>query len=337
MDRTRQTMLRVAALAQVYIATVSRAINQPDLVAPVTRERVLDAMRQLNYSYNALAGGLSRQRTMTIGLIVPTITNPIFAESTAGVQELATAHGYSLLIGNTNYRADEEERLVRVFRQHRVDGMIVTSSHTEGSALLEAQQAGVPLVLTYSSRLRSTLPLVGVDNQDGAANAIRHLLRLGHQRIGMLAGTFSGSDRSHARYLGYCAELVAHGITPDPTLLVEVAYTLEQGAVGLARLLTLSEPPTAVFCSNDILAFGALRAAFDRGVHVPDDLSLVGFDDSPMATMMNPRLTTVYQPAQEMGRQACRMVLRLIEGEDVERTIVLPTELQIRETTASPR
>lgn len=176
MDSSRQTMLRVAELAQVSIATVSRVINDPERVAPETRERVLKTMRQLNYSYNALAGGLSRRRTMTLGLIIPTITNPIFAESTKGVQDLATEYGYSLLIGNTNYQASEEERLVRVFREHRVDGMVVTSSHSESPALLEAQQAGLPIVLTYSSRLRSPLPSVGVDNQAAVAAVIRSAL-----------------------------------------------------------------------------------------------------------------------------------------------------------------
>lgn len=337
MDSSRHTMLRVAKLANVSIATVSRVINDPERVAPATRERVLSAMRQLNYSYNALAGGLSRRRTMTLGLIIPTITNPIFAESTKGVQDLATDKGYSLLIGNTNYQAAEEERLVRVFRQHRVDGMVVTSSHPESPALLEAQQAGLPIVLTYSSRLRSPLPSVGVDNHAAAASVIGYLARLGHRRIGMLAGTFSASDRSYARYLGYCAGLAAHDIPHDPALLVEVDYTPEQGAAALNRLLSLPDPPTAVFCSNDILAFGALREALDRSLRVPGDLSIVGFDDSPMAGITNPRLTTVYQPAYEMGHRACDLLLMLINGDQPPtRTIVLSTELRVRETTGAP-
>lgn len=334
---SRQTMVQVAELAQVSIATVSRVLNDPERVAPTTRERVLNVMRQINYSYNALAGGLSRQRTQTLGLIVPTITNPIFAESTRGVQEFATVQGYSLLIGNTDYHADDEERLVRIFRQHRVDGMIVTSSHAESPALLEAQQVGLPIVLTYSSRLRSPLPSVGVDNQAAAAAAVGYLVRLGHRRIGMLAGTFSGSDRSYARYLGYRAALAAHDIPDDPALLVELPYAVEGGTVGLRRLLGLANPPTAIFCSNDILAFGALREALDQDMHVPGDLSLVGFDDSPMAALTNPRLTTVYQPAYEMGYQACDLLLTLINGDQPRtRAIVLPTELRIRETTGAP-
>jgi DNA-binding LacI/PurR family transcriptional regulator len=338
MTATRQTMLAIAESAQVSIATVSRVINDPEKVAPETRERVLATMRQMNYSYNALAGSLSRQRTMTLGLIVPTITNPIFAESTRGVQEVASRQGYTILIGNTDYRADEEERLVRVFRQQRVDGMVVTSSHPQSPALLEAHQAGVPIVLTYSYRLRSPLPAVGVDNQAAAAAAVGYLARLGHTRIAMLAGTFSGSDRSYARYLGYNAALAAHALSADPALLIESPYTVEAGAEGLRQLLEMPKPPTAIFCANDILAFGALRAALDRGLSVPGELSLVGFDDSPMAALTNPRLTTVYQPAYAMGEQACQLLLRLVAGETVaEPTIVLPTELRVRETTAPPR
>lgn len=335
---SENTMLRVAELASVSIATVSRVINAPERVAPQTRERVLQAMRQLGYSYNAVAGSLSRQRTMTLGLIIPTITNPIFAESTRGVQAFATTQNYSLLIGNTDYQADAEEQLVRTFRQHRVDGMIVTSSHAESPALLEAQEFGIPVVLTYSSRTRSPLPSVGVDNAAGAATAVGYLVRLGHQRIGMLAGTFSASDRSYARYEGYRAGLAAHNITPDPGLLVEVAYSLEHGATGLLRLLDQPDPPTAVFCSNDILAFGAIRAALDRGLRVPEDVSIVGFDDSPMAAITNPRLTTISQPAYEMGYRACEMLCALIDDVQLpSHTMLLPTELRIRETTAPPQ
>lgn len=330
-------MEQVAREAKVSIATVSRVINAPEQVAPATRERVLRVMQQLGYHYNAVAGSLSRQRTMTLGLIIPTITNPIFAESTRGVQEMSMAQGYSLLIGNTDYRADAEEQLVETFRRQRVDGLIVTSSHIDSPGLLTAQAAGTPVVLTYSSRLRSPLPSVGVDNAASAAMAVGYLLRIGHRRIGMLAGRFSTSDRSYARYQGYMAALSAHAMMADPALVVEVEYTLDQGAVGLNQLLTRKEPPTAVFCSNDILAFGALRTALDRGIHVPRDLSLVGFDDSPMAAIINPRLTTVHQPAYEMGRRACELVLELINGNQPEQvTIVLPTELRVRETTAPP-
>jgi LacI family transcriptional regulator len=330
-------MLRVAELAQVSIATVSRVINSPDKVSPETRQRVLGVMQQLNYTYNVLAGSLTRQRSMTLGLIVPTITNPIFAESTRGVQERAARQGYTLLIGNSDYQADEEARLVRTFRQHRVDGMIVTSSHPDSPALLEAQRAGVPVVLTYSSRLRSPLPSVGVDNQAAAAEAVGYLIRLGHTRIAMLAGTFQSSDRSYARYLGYNAALAAHGLPRDPALLLEVPYAPEAGANGLLRLLDQPGPPTALFCSNDILAFGALRAALDRGLSIPGDLSIIGFDDSPMAALTNPRLTTVAQPAYAMGERACDMVLALVAGTPPETTaLVLPTSLQMRETTGAP-
>jgi LacI family transcriptional regulator len=331
-------MERVAALANVSVATISRVINTPARVAPATRERVYQAMRQIDYSYNAVAGSLSRQRTMTIGLIVPTVTNPIFAESTRGVQQRAGAQGYALLIGITDYRADEEARLVQTFRQHRVDGLIVTSSHAESPALVEAQAAGTPVVLTYSSRLRSPLPYVGVDNASASAAAVGYLIRLGHRRIAMLAGRFSDSDRSHARYQGYGAALAAHAIALDPTLLVEVPYTLEDGISGASQLLARSDPPTAIFCANDILAFGAVRAALDRGLSVPADLSVVGFDNSPMATVTSPRLTTISQPAYAMGARACDLLYALINGEHpTERGILLPTELCVRDTTAPPR
>ncbi|NJM08833.1 LacI family transcriptional regulator [Candidatus Gracilibacteria bacterium] len=328
----------VAQMADVSIATVSRVINSPERVAAATRERVLAVMRQLGYRYNAVAGGLSRQQTKTLGVIVPTIVNPIFAESTRGIQAVAQANGYALLTGITDYSADEEARLVETFGQHRVDGLLVTSSHVESPELIAAQRAGTPVVLTYSSRLRSPLPLVGVDNAAAAANAVGHLLRLGHRRIAMLAGSFGISDRSFARYQGYTAALAAFGVTVDAMLLAEVPYTLEGGLNGVQRLLALDERPTAIFCSNDLLASVALRAVLDVGLAVPTDLSIIGFDDSPLAAFMNPRLTTVYQPAYEMGRRACELLLRIIGGEQpLEQRIILPTELRVRETTAPPQ
>lgn len=330
-------MERVAELANVSIATVSRVLNNPERVAPATRERVHAAMRQLGYSYNAIASGLSRRRTMTLGLVVPALTNPIFAESTRGVQQTAALHGYALLIGATDYDADEETRLVQTFRQHRVDGLIVTSSHPESPALIAAQESGTPVVLTYSSRLRTSLPCVGVDNFAAAAGAVGYLLQLGHRRIAMLAGMFRQSDRSYARYQGYCAALAAYGLSADPDLLVEVPYTVEGGIAGARALLGRNEPPTAIFCSNDILAFGAIRTALDHSLRVPQDLSIVGFDDSPMAVITNPRLTTVWQPALMMGVKACELLCSMIKGETpATTTIILPTELRIRETTAPP-
>jgi len=330
-------MERVAHVANVSTATVSRVLHTPERVASATRERVRAAIVQLGYSYNAVAGGLSRQQTMTLGLVLPTVTNPIFAESTAGVQQAARARGYTLLIGTTDYSADEEVRVVQTLRQHRVDGLVVTSSHAESPALLDAQNAGTPVVLTYSWRPHSPLPCVGVDNVAAAAAAVSHLIQLGHRRIAMLAGTFSGSDRSYARYQGYCAALAAHGLPSDPDLLVEVPYTIEEGIRGAQQLLAKPHRATSIFCANDLLAFGALRAALDHGLHVPNDLSIVGFDDSPMAAVTHPRLTTVAQPAYTIGVQACALLCDLINGKpDVTRTVVLPTQLQIRETTAPP-
>lgn len=335
---SRHTMHRIAQLADVSVATVSRVYNNSEHVSPETRERVLAVIQQVDYSYNALASGLSRRQTSTLGLIVPTITNPIFAESTRGVQEVAAQHGYIVLIGNTDYRAPEEERLVDVFRQHRIAGLIVTSSDAESPALLAAQRDELPIVLTYSSRLHSPLPSVGVDNQAAATEAVNYLVELGHRRIAMLAGTFRSSDRSHARYRGYVAAHAAHRIPLDPTLLREVEYSVEHGAVGLRDFWALPDPPTALFCSNDVLAFGALRQALDQQLRVPDDLSIVGFDDSPMAPLTNPRLTTVHQPAYQMGQEACRLLLERIVGKrDTAQSVILPTELRIRETAGPPR
>ena len=332
------TIVDVARVANVSIATVSRVINAPHKVREETRRQVHDAMTLCNYKYNALARGLATQRSHTIGLIIPTVTNPIFAESVRGVQDHVEASGYRVVLGNSDYSLDTEKKLIQVFREMRVDGLIITTTDLNGPHLTELVEEKVPFVLLYSTVRRGPLSCVGIDNFKGGYRATEHLVSFGHRRIAMLAGNFSFSDKSFHRWHGYRKCLRDRGIKYDAKLLVQTTYTLESGMKAVKQLMWIKRPPTAIFCSNDFLAIGVLEGARDMGLMVPEDLSVVGFDDMPMMAYFKPGLDTIQQPAYDMGKIGSEVLLRRIDNPDqkpVHR--ILDTQLIVRQSVCSPR
>jgi LacI family transcriptional regulator len=331
------TIKDVARIAGVSTATVSRAINTPDAVGARTRERVAAAMQACRYRYNALARGFVTRQSGTLGMIVPSITNPIFAESVRGVQDIAHREGYQVLLGNSDYDYGKEARVCEVLRERRVEGLVITTTDLKGRVLRELVDAAFPFVLLYSTVRKGPMASVGVDNYRGGYAATEHLIGLGHRRIAMLAGTFTVSDKSLHRWHGYRRCLLRHGISYDPTLLVQTQYTLEAGRAGIQALLRLAEPPTAVFCSNDFMALGAMQGAREAGVRIPHRLSVVGFDDMAISAYLHPGLTTVRQPAYDMGRFGAEILLSHLRKPGtppVHR--ILETSVIVRGSTAAP-
>ncbi len=308
------TILDVAKLANVSTATVSRVINSPDNVRPKTRERVYRAMKTCRYKYNALARGFVTKRSHTIGLIIPTITNPVFSESTRGVQDVANANGYQVILGNSDYQSEKEAALIEVFRERQVDGLIITTTNLKGNILKNLLDDEFPYLLLYSTVRKGPMPSVGVDNFLGGYLATGHLIQLKHRRIGMLAGEFRFSDRSFHRWHGYKKCLKDNQIAYDPELLLHARYTPVSGCKGLKRFINAKNPPTAVFCSNDLLAIGAIEGARQMGLGIPHDISIIGFDDMQIASFVSPSLTTIRQPTYEMGRQGAEALIDIIEG-----------------------
>ncbi len=332
------TMVDVARLAGVSTATVSRVLNDPDRVKTETRETVLRAIASCGYQYNALARGFVTKRSNTIGVIVPSITNAIFAESIAGVQEVAARHGYQVILGNTDYEPEKERLLIRTFREMQVEGLVITTTDPANESLRTLSREKVPFLLLYSTIRRGPISCIGVDNILGGEMAVSHLIGLGHRRIGMLAGTFAVSDKSRHRWLGYRGALKKSGILYDPRLVVQMPYRLKSGSAGVERLMALAAPPTAVFCSNDYMAMGAIQGAREAGLDLPADLSLIGFDDSPFSPFLTPRLSTIRQPAHEMGEVAAEALFQRIR-EPSARPVhrLLEIALIQRESTAGPR
>lgn len=319
------------------MASVSRFINSPEKVRAETRERIRLAIQECNYRFNFVAKVFSTQRTQTIGLVIPTITNTVFADSTRGLQDEATRHGYQVLMVNADYDSAAESRLVRHLLERQVDGLVLTVSDPHGPIARELADAGTPAVFLFSTLSEGPVSSVGIDNERGGFDATTHLADLGHERIAMLAGSFATSDRSRHRYDGYCRCLSTRGLTLDPQLVVQIPYGLEYCREGVLRLMQTANPPTAIFASNDLMAIGAMGELRSLGLSVPRDVSVVGFDDVLMSSYVAPRLTTIRQPVYEMGRRAVQMVLDALgRGEQsVPRHVILNHELVVRESTAS--
>lgn len=332
------TIRDVARLAGVSTATVSRVLNSPEAVRSHTREKVVRAMEKCRYRYNALAGGFKKKQSRTIGVVIPSITNPIFAESTRGAQDAARERGYHVVLGNTDYTPGKEEETVSLFREIRVDGMIITASGLKHDWLRKLNQDKVPLVVLHSTLRTGNISCVGVDNFQGGYMATQHLIDAGHRRIGMVAGKFTASDKSYHRWYGFMKCLRDNGLDYDSGLLQQMDYALENGKQGIQRLMTLAQPPTGVFCSNDYLALGAMKGAREMGLEIPADLSVVGFDDMPMAAFFHPGLDTVRQPAYDMGKTGVQVLLDMIR--DTGRKPVqqlLDLELIRRESVSPPK
>ncbi len=327
------TILDVARLARVSTATVSRVINAPDSVREQTREKVLLAMAKCNYKYNALARGFVTKKSNTIGLIIPTISNAVFADSTLGVQEYADQKNIRVVLGNSYYKYSQEENLVKVLRESQVDGLIITTTNLKGEILKSLVDENFPFVLLFSTVKGGPISAVGIDNYRGGYMATEHLISLGHKRICMVAGKFSMTDRSFHRWHGYKKCLRHNGILYDKELLVQTDYSLSGGRDSIKKLLSLPSPPTAVFCSNDYIALGAIKGAREAGLTLPDELSIVGFDDMQTASYMVPALTTIRQPAHEMGQRAAKLLLQLIEKRSKPVQDMMDSTLIVREST----
>ncbi|WP_228854638.1 LacI family DNA-binding transcriptional regulator [Desulfomarina profundi] len=330
------TILDVAKLAGVSTATVSRVINSPEAVREETRDKVTEAMKLCKYKYNALARGFVTKQSNTIGLIIPTINNPVFAESTRGVQDYADRNNIQVLLGNTYYQYKQEEKLVETFREKQVDGLIITTTNPRGAVLKTLVDEEIPFVLLYSTVKKGPMTVVGVDNFRGGYRATEHLVKLGHRRIGMVAGRFSISDRSFHRWHGYRQCLKNNKISYDKALLIQTDYSLTGGRDAVKKLLSLKDPPTAFFCSNDFLALGAMKGARELGLQLPRDLSIVGFDDIRIASYVIPELTTIRQPAYDIGKLGADLLFQRIGGcmKPVHR--MLDLSLIVRESTAGP-
>lgn len=331
-------MSQIAKLAGVSIATVSRTFRSPQKVRPEVREQILRICEQHNYVYNAAAGDLSRKKTNIIGVLVPTANKSVFGDTMMAIQDKAHELQFATITGTTRYDKAIEKDLLRQFQERRVAGIIFTGFTIGGEQLIrQLMRSKIACVIIWEKLEEADINYVGFDNFKAAYQATDHLAKLGHRRIGLIVGPYEKVGRVKKRFEGYKQALIDHAIPFDQSIVVSTEPDLLEGKQAMGQILSAPTPPTAVFAASDRLAIGGLAAIKEKGLRVPRDISLVGFDDVEFASYCDPPLTTVRVPAKEMGALAVKVLHELIvDGSAKVKQYCLDTDLIIRGSTAEP-
>jgi LacI family transcriptional regulator len=337
-------MKDIAKAAGVSRTAVSFVLNNiPDSNIPeATRNRILQVAHELDYTPNRQALNLASGKTMMIALIVRQTSlqmaiDPFLPEFVHGVTQVIEAADYHLLIHAAEPSAKDKTTYGQLVRTHKVDGLLISSPMAQDSEVRLLHEEGTPIVVHGDSDF-SHIPSVDVDNRQGAYNAVCHLLDLGHHRIGYISNAPFSYTSARDRLLGYRQALDDAGIPYDDSLIYEGNFTETSSYLPMQSLLDLPEPPTAVFIGSDLVALGAIDAILNWGLRIPDDISVIGFDDIMFAKYVRPPLSTVHIPAYELGRSAGEMILAIIRGESPTKLrVLLPTELVLRSSTTAAR
>lgn len=339
------TLSDIAATVGVAPMTVSRVVNGTGYVSDEMRDKVMTAVKKMSYRRNGLARNLKRQRTDTVGLVLGDISNPYSTELANAVRESLSFRGYNLFICISEHSAKEDITAFESLADHNVDGIIVaTRSNKEGDERLAAiADSNIPIVVVGRDFHHDLVDFISADNLTGGFEATRHLIDLGHRRIAFIGAAYENRN-SLKRLQGYLNALETHGIKIDERLITGrkgsssdvPGYSTEKiGYEGMKRLLSLPDPPTAVFARNDFTAVGAMTAIKETGLSIPQNIAIIGFDDTPLAVHTVPPLTTVRQPMHLQGQIAAEMLLRRIAGVSERESRVLDCELIIRESTVA--
>ncbi|MGI5143288.1 MULTISPECIES: LacI family DNA-binding transcriptional regulator [unclassified Streptomyces] len=344
---SRATISDVARLAGVHKATASRALNPATSgrVKAATARRVQQAAKQLGYTPNAVARSLRTNRSFTVGVLLPDLTNPLFPPIVRGIEEVLSVQGYTALLSNTDNDDDRERAQFQALIDRQVDGFIIATGQRRHPLLEGAFEAGVPVVLVNRGTDQSMFPLVSGDDGTGVALAVDHLVELGHRAIAHLAGP-PGLTTSLVRTRAFRQASQAHALPADLTPVVaSAAYEEKAGARAAEELLDAHPEVTAIVAGNDLIALGALHTLRARGLSCPQDVSVIGFNDMRFVDEFQPPLTSVRVPHQELGAEAARLLLEQLQSDPeqprsrrpIPKTVMLPVRLVVRGSTASPR
>jgi LacI family repressor for deo operon, udp, cdd, tsx, nupC, and nupG len=329
------TMKDVAKMAGVSTATVSRALMNPDKVSVHTRQKVENAVLEVGYYPHNLAKNLRRNESRAVLVIVPDISDPFFSDTIRGIEETAAKHGYLVLIGDCKHQ-QQEHAFINLLITKRIDGMILLGSSIPFDVSKEEQKNMPPMVMANEFTPELELPTVHIDNLTSAFNATHHLQQLGHQHIACITGPES-MPLCQYRVQGYIQALRRAGIPIRDEYIIRGDFTHESGAASAEILLNLPKPPSAIFCHSDVMAIGTMWQAKKMGLKLPDDLSVVGFDNINIAQYSEPPLTTVAQPCYEIGYNSMLLLLEQLQGHRVSKgSRLLEAELLVRGSTCSP-
>ncbi|MEM6887555.1 MAG: LacI family DNA-binding transcriptional regulator [Pseudomonadota bacterium] len=329
------TLDDVARAAGVSTATVSRALNSPKRVAEATRERVMSAVRQLDYTPNFSARAMASRASHTIGAVIPTMENAIFAKGIQAFEEELHARGYMLLVASSSYNPAREAEQVRALVSRGVDGILLIGHDRDPAVLKYLEARHTPAVAAWSFNPAGALPSVGFNNRIAMRFLAERVLSLGHVRLGMISGETARNDRARLRLQGVQDAMWHAGARPEELALIETTYGIEEGGDAFMELINRRPRPTAILCGNDVLAAGALVAARECGLVVPRDVSITGFDDIELAHLVQPSLTTVHVPHREMGQKAAATLVDMLEAGKQPVHLELETRLAIRASLAA--
>jgi DNA-binding LacI/PurR family transcriptional regulator len=324
----------VAQLAGVSIATVSRVLNAENIVKDETKLRVEKAIKKLGFRPNRVAQRLrtTRRTSKLIGLLIPDVQNPFYVDVICGIEQSAYANNYALVIGNFSQDEEREKFYIDILKSESVDGFIVAPFPSMNEYIKEMVQEGFAVVCIDRGLANLDVDVVKVDNAQGAFEAVEHLIRLGHKRIAHITGDPLIPTTSE-RVSGYEAAMRKHGLAMDPAIMKGRDSDYKSGVALTAELLDLPDPPTAIFTANNLLTLGALETIHNRGLRIPKDIAIVGFDDMYWSTSLNPPLTAVYQSGFEIGRRAIDLLFqRIAEPYRARVDIVLKTKLMVRKS-----
>lgn len=337
MSSSRATSIRqVARQAGVSIATVSRALTTPDKVSDKTLKKVLAQVERSRYKPNLLARNFRSKRAYSVVVLVPNIANPFFAEIIRGIEQVAQQHGYAVLLGDTEGREDREDYYVGLVETRQADGLIQLHPRLPKAARGANGSLEIPLVNACEYIEDAPCPRVGIDNAAAAREMTKYLLDLGHRRIGVVLGPDS-SPLTSERLRGYKLALRAAKIAFDEGLIAQGDFTMSSGRAAAEKLFKAKQQPTAIFCFNDEMALGAIRFLKSTGRCVPQDVSVVGFDDIEFASFCDPPLTTIEQPTREIGNKAMSLLFDMLNGAKAEPSMhTLPIKLIVRDSAAPP-
>ncbi|KAA3659443.1 MAG: LacI family transcriptional regulator [Chloroflexi bacterium] len=333
------TLKDISARVGKSVPTVSRALAGHADISPDTRREVQRVAREMGYEPNIAARNLQKQRTDTIALIFPMMnqlrfSDPFFSEFLSGIVEQTAVYGYTLNI-STNAAVDERDAYLKQIRSRRVDGFVVMRTKRQDERINLLREQNIPFVSFGRVEGDNDFHFVDDDDADGIRQCVDHLVSLGHTRLGFISEPANFTKSFH-RLQGFTEGLEAHNLALNPEMVVETNFRQRSGRIAAEQLFNLNEPPTAIVASNDLLALGAMHEAQSRGLVVGRDVSITGFDDILLAEYANPPLTTVHQPAQQLGSMVAQMLLKIIRKESIEKTqVILKPSLIVRQSSGT--
>jgi LacI family transcriptional regulator len=329
-DNPIPTLADVARRAKVSTATVSRCLNTPGQVVGETRARVMQAVTELGYAPNFGARALAARQTNTIGAIIPTMENAVFARGIQAFQEELGRHGKTLLIASSAYKPELEDEQVRALVARGADALLLIGYDRSPALYDFLSKRSVPTLVAWSFEAENLYPAIGFDNRAAMAELARLVIGKGHRNIACISAPVAMNDRARGRVEGIRQAMREAGLQENRMRLIETPYAIENGETAFREVMAIAPETTAVMCVNDVLAFGALRAAREMGLSVPEDVSITGFDDIELAALTDPGLTTVHVPHREMGRRAASVLIGMMRGGETPVSVELPTDIRVR-------